>query len=117
MNLAVHHLAVLVSDLGRSQSFYSGVLGLPLHSRQEGRSVWLTLSHGVLLMLELAAQADGHAAPMGWRCVALRIAKASRDEWRARLQEAGVTIERESLHTLYFRDPDGALVALSHYPE
>ena len=38
------------------------------------------------------------------------------EPWRARLAAAGCPVERESAFTLYVRDPDGALVALSHHP-
>jgi catechol 2,3-dioxygenase-like lactoylglutathione lyase family enzyme len=63
---------------------------------------------------DAATRAD--AAP-GWHCVALGIARADRDTWRARLAAAGHPVERESAYTLYARDPDGALVALSHWPD
>jgi hypothetical protein len=49
--------------------------------------------------------------------VALAVARAEREAWRARLAAAGHPVERESAYTLYVRDPDGALVALSHWPD
>jgi hypothetical protein len=39
-----------------------------------------------------------------------------RGAWRARLMGAGVTIEAETEHSLYFRDPDGRRLAVSTYP-
>jgi hypothetical protein len=36
--------------------------------------------------------------------------------WRQRLEASGVVIERETDYTFYFRDPDGTLLALSHFP-
>jgi hypothetical protein len=127
----VHHVAVVVRDLAKSEAFYSGVLGLPVVRRwadEAGRprSVWLGLGEGAFLAVELApeamrggaygegAKADG--AP-GWHCVALAIAPGEREEFRERLRRAGSPVERESPFTLYARDPDGALVALSHYPD
>jgi hypothetical protein len=49
--------------------------------------------------------------------VALAIARSEREAWRLRLAAAGHPVERESPYTLYVRDPDGALVALSHWPD
>lgn len=119
---AVHHLAIVVADLDRAEAFYAGVLGLEVTTRhvdEEGapRAVWLRLGGG-FLALERAGRAEPvrvDAAP-GLHCVALAIAAASRTAWRTHLLTAGYSVERESPFTLYFRDPDGCLVALSHHP-
>jgi len=123
--MAIHHLAVVVRDLGRAEAFYSGVLGLPVQRRHDDetgqpRAVWLDLGAGAFLALERAELPDARlradAAP-GWHCVALAIGRGERASWRARLAAAGHPVERESAYTLYLRDPDGALVALSHWPD
>jgi glyoxylase I family protein len=117
---AVHHVAILVHDLGRSEAFYAGVLGMPVrirHTDDAGnpRSVWLDLSDGAFLAIE---KGDGERPALrGWHCVALSIARADREAWRTLLEARGFPIERETAFTLYARDPDGALVALSHYPD
>ncbi|WP_437289989.1 VOC family protein [Sorangium sp. So ce406] len=122
-SLSVHHLAVVVRDLGRAEAFYAGVLGLPVVRRwtdESGapRSVWLELGGGAFLAVERAA-VDGPTradeAP-GWHCVALGITPSEREAWRRRLAARGVAIERESAYSMYARDPEGNLVALSHYP-
>ena len=122
---AVHHLAVVVVDLARAEAFYGGVLGLPVGRRHDDeagrpRAVWLELGDGAFLAVERAELPDGahraDAAP-GWHCVALAITRGEREAWRARLATAGHPVERESVYTLYVRDPDGALVALSHWPD
>jgi glyoxylase I family protein len=124
MTLALHHLAVVVADLGAAEAFYANVLGLPLLRRLTDdsgrpRSFWLGLGQGAFLAVEKATddaprRTDGAT---GWHCVALAIEPAERDAWRARLLATGHTVERESPYTIYTRDPDGNLVALSHHPE
>ncbi len=119
-----HHLAVCVTDLDRAEAFYSGVLGLPVTRRWEDgagrpRSIWLELGGGAFLAVE-RAEAHGprrdDRAP-GWHCVALSIERGLREAWREHLARAGHPVERESAYTLYLRDPEGAWVALSHYPD
>lgn len=124
MSLAVHHIAVLVADLARAERFYVDVLGCEVERRWDDdrgapRSVWVSLGNGAFLALELCSTpspARRSDAP-GWHCVALGIAPSDRATWRGRLREHGVTLERESAFTLYFRDPDENLVGLSHWPE
>lgn len=124
--LSVHHLAVTVRDLTRAERFYGGVLGLSVMTRwsdEEGapRSIWFELGGGAFLAVELAkghAEADSSARlGAGWHCVAFAIDKRERASFRARLEEAGFPVERESDYTLYTRDPEGNLIGLSHYPD
>jgi catechol 2,3-dioxygenase-like lactoylglutathione lyase family enzyme len=124
-HLAVHHLAVVVRDLARAEAFYGGVVGLPVERRWTDdlgapRSVWLSLGGGAFLAVERASpELPARPAPdlPGWHCVALAIAAGERDALRARLGAAGFPVERETAFTLYTRDPEGNLVAFSHYPE
>jgi hypothetical protein len=86
------------------------------------RSVWLSLGEGAFLAVERAGAPqpppDGSAPDRpGWHCVALAIPRGERDAWRSRLAAGGAPVERESPFTLYARDPEGNLVALSHYPD
>jgi catechol 2,3-dioxygenase-like lactoylglutathione lyase family enzyme len=121
MPLTVHHLAVLVRDLDRAEAFYADVLGLPVIARHDDeagrpRAVWLGLDGGAFLAIEKAGAAAPGAGAPGWHCVALTIPLGEREPWRTRLMAAGHPVERETRYTLYARDPDGALVALSHHP-
>lgn len=122
MPLALHHLAVVVRDLARAEAFYVGVLGLPVDRRWNDdhgahRSTWVRLAGGFLALERAAAEGPtrSDAAP-GFHCLALEIPPEERETWRRRLTAAGHAIERESAYTLYFRDPDGHLVGLSHFP-
>ena len=119
----VHHLAVLCTDLARSEAFYVGVLGLGVLKRYRSddgahRSTWVSVGQTCFLALERADREAGRRAETGagWHCVVLTIPPAEREAWRTRLTAAGHPIERETHFTLYVRDPDGALVGLSHYP-
>lgn len=122
--LSLHHLAITVVDLALAERFYAGVLGLPVERRWADaagapRSIWLGLGAGAFLAVERVA-GDVDARPLdgaGWHCVALGIEPAARASWRSRLAEAGFPVERDSDFTLYVRDPEQNLVALSHYPD
>ncbi|MFN7954278.1 MAG: VOC family protein [bacterium] len=121
--LCVHHVAVVVARLPRAERFYRDVLGLKVVKRwtDEGgrsRSVWLELGNGAFLAVERAGQSRPvrkDEAP-GWHCVAFAIEPAARERWRTRLERAGHPVFRETAFTLYVRDPDGNVVALSHHP-
>ena len=121
--MELHHLAVVVADLARAEKFYLEVLGLSLVRRWDDergvhRSTWVSLGSAFLAIERAGAAGPTRAdnAP-GHHCVALKIREKDRAEWRERLGAAGHSVERESPYTLYFRDPDGNLLALSHYPE
>ena len=117
MSLQLHHLALRVADCQRSASFYGGLLGLTERRRikeADGalRSVWLEAG-GVVLMLERSlrgAGADSGSAHL------LAFAVSDLAGWERRLQEAGLTVEDRTPHTLYLRDPDGHRVGLSTHP-
>ncbi|HET6436658.1 MAG TPA: VOC family protein [Anaeromyxobacter sp.] len=129
--LAFHHLAIQCADLSRCERFYREVLGLPVLRRwpmedpgAEGdRSVWLAVGgrEGAgFLALERARQPgeltpwrDGQA---GLHLVALEIAPQERQAWEDRLAAAGVDVVHRTRWTLYFRDPEGNRVGLTHYP-
>ena len=126
----VHHVAIAVRDLAGCEAFYASVLGLPVLRRwpaadgAEGdRSVWMDLGGGAFLALERASA--GGAAPArppvadaaGYLMIALRIARAARADWEARLAAAGVAVVDRTAYTLYIADPEGNRVGLSHWPE
>jgi glyoxylase I family protein len=122
--LSLHHLAITVVDLALAERFYAGVLGLPVERRWADaagapRSIWVGLGAGAFLAIErYSGDAGARAVDVpGWHCVALGIAVEARASWRERLADAGFPVERESDFTLYVRDPEKNLVALSHYPE
>jgi len=121
----LHHVALRCVDLERCVEFYRGVLGLEVLRRWPGegggeRSVWLSTGKG-FLALERASGPAGSGpfddAPAGWQVVALEIARSDRVAWEERLGGRGVTVARRSPFSLFFQDPEGNRVALSHWPE
>jgi glyoxylase I family protein len=132
----VHHLAIQVRDLASCERFYRDVLGLSLLRRwpaQEGagdRSVWLNLGDGSGTFLALETVADeGIEGPSGGAArnaetggpglgfFALRIRRDQRPTWEQRLAAADVAIVHRTAYTIYFCDPEGNRLGLSHYPD
>ncbi len=120
----VHHVAVVVADLEGARRFYVDLLGLREIRRwndadEKWRSIWCALGAGAFLAIERAE----HQVPRrddgspGFHCLALGIRPDERETWRQRFERAGVKVFRESLYTLYVRDPDGNIVGLSHFPD
>jgi glyoxylase I family protein len=136
-----HHLAIKVRDLGAAERFYVGVLGLSVARRWPStatiagsngeRALWLPLDPsdpgGTFLALEVTgagvADAADHDAGSpraerpGHHLVAFRIHRSQRDACEARLAAAGVAITHRTDYTIYFSDPEGNRLGLSHYPD
>lgn len=115
----IHHVALTVSDLDLVEDFYRQVLGLPFVTHQfddEGRkrSAWFAIGQTVL-MLELDSENKNHSNHLGWHLVALPIAQEERAAWIEKLLSHGVAISKETENSIYFYDPEGNHLALSHY--
>jgi len=119
--LTILETALYAEDLAAAESFYGGLLGLPVLGRVEGRHVFFRAAGGILLLFNPAATAIGGSNPAlpvpthgaqgpGHLCFA-----ASRDEiarWHAAFTAAGIAIEAEfdwpgGARSLYIRDPAG----------
>lgn len=130
MPLALHHVAVQCADLDRCERFYREVLGLPVlrrWPREEGgdRSVWLSVGEGSDTGFIALERADAALAPerRAWRdgkpglhLLALRIAPSERRAWEDRLDGAGVLVVHRTRWTIYFHDPEGNRIGLTHHP-
>ena len=112
--MRIHHLAFRTRDLARLEAFYAGALGLPVRERHGDRSVWLGVGDAIL-MLERAEVGEPDVPPGSMDFVAFDVEKDARIGYLARLAEAGVAVEHQTEFTLYFRDPDGRRVGISHY--
>jgi catechol 2,3-dioxygenase-like lactoylglutathione lyase family enzyme len=122
---AVLESSLYVSDLTRAIAFYQDVLGLrKMDEFPGGRGAAFQVGAGpsVLLLFDAELTLKGGLFPLhgasGPGHVALRVEADEMDSWRKRLQEHGVTIEREltfrnSPPSLYFRDPDNNSIELA----
>lgn len=126
-----HHLALQAHDTEALAAFYRDVLGLTeqaVHRREDGsvRAVWLSLGEGFLAVEAVEGQPLG-AGPggadrafkndrPGYHLLSLRISRDDRAAILAELARAGVAVEHQSRWTVYFRDPEGNRVGLSHHP-
>lgn len=112
--MKLHHIALKVKDLSLCEKFYRDVLKLPLAKQEKsnaGRSVWFQLSE-TILMIEREETTKSNDS-----LVALEISADERESRKKRLQTHGVVIEKETPYSLYFSDPEGNKLALSHHPQ
>ena len=115
--LRVLETALYASDLDAAETFYTGVLGLEVIGRMEGRHVFFRCGDGVLLVFDPAAtsawrgSAPAHGAT-GPGHMAFAASGDDLEAWRTRLANAGVEIEAAVVwpngsRSLYVRDPAG----------
>jgi catechol 2,3-dioxygenase-like lactoylglutathione lyase family enzyme len=112
--MRIHHIAMRTTRIDALERFYVGVLGLKAVRRDGERSVWLSAGDA-LVMLERAEDGEP-AVPRGsMELVAFAVDASEMPERRRVLARAGIVVEARTAFTIYFRDPDGRRVALSHY--
>jgi glyoxylase I family protein len=120
----LHHVAISAGKAGVEAvaAFWREVVGLAeltQHRRDDGslRAVWLELTPGAGTAGGfLAVEAEDPKRALGPAMVALRIERTSRDGVLAQLAARGVAVEHQSRWTVYFSDPAGNRVGLSHHP-
>ncbi len=125
MQAGFHHLAIKTHRVEELSAFYRAALRRKEQKRWfeesgELRSAWLKLSPGILMIEKSSsqeAQLSPEADPPGFFLLALNISPQEKPSWRKHLKSLSITIESETAYTLYFRDPEGNRLALSHYPE
>ncbi len=118
---SLHHLALGSVDPDGLARFYVDVLQLRevmRHHYDDGsvRSVWLDLGGPILMIehVELSLRDDRAMRP-GLFLLAVGIDDDDREEWEARLADAGSPVEDRTRYTSYARDPEGNRFALSSY--
>ncbi len=120
--LDILETCLYVDDLVAAESFYSLVLGLVVHSRQEERHVFFRCGRGMLLLFNpdnsgLPGDIPSHGAH-GPGHVAFAANEAELPAWRKHLEAHGVSIEKVVAwpgggQSLYFRDPAGNSLELA----
>ncbi|MGB0037003.1 MAG: VOC family protein [Candidatus Acidiferrales bacterium] len=120
---AVLESSLYVKDLDRAVAFYRHVLGLRLIDEfQEGRGAAFMVGPTILLLFEAAKTRAKQHFPShgaeGQGHVAFRVEPSELEDWRRRLKEHKVAIEKELAFgdqppSIYFRDPDGNLLELA----
>lgn len=118
---AIVETAIYVDDLDAAEAFYRDVLGLEVVGKESGRHVFFRVGDGVLLAFVPEATLKGDMLPphgaRGPGHFALGVRAESPDEWRWRLEQHGIAVEKEVTwprggRSLYFRDPAGNSVEL-----
>jgi len=86
------------------------------------RSLWLSVGSGEEFIALEACDVDRLPTPFrdphgGLHLLALRIPAKDRSRWERHLQQKGVEVVHRTRWTIYFRDPEGNRIGLSHYPD
>lgn len=105
-----------VLDLPAAEEFYTEILGLTLHSKLEGRHVFLRCGDHMVLLFDAKVTAVSAGGPTdapthgtsGEGHLAFAVLDREIDRWKQHLVENGVEIEKE-IHSrggrsIYFRD-------------
>lgn len=112
--MRVHHIAFRTHDLPRLERFYVQVLRFSVKTRLGQRSVWLDAGDAIL-MLEKASPDEPGIPPNSMEFVAFAIRPGERTPILDRLEALGIAVEHRTEYTIYFRDPDGRRVGVSHF--
>lgn len=111
----VHHLALRTDDVQTLAAFYERIVGLSVERRNLPRSIWLRAGE-TLVMVEARGEDEPRVDARSLELIAFSCRASERAVATSRLAAGGVSVEEETAFTLYFRDPDGRRIALSHYP-
>jgi catechol 2,3-dioxygenase-like lactoylglutathione lyase family enzyme len=118
---AVLEAALYVDDLERAEDFYGRILGLEFISRMAGRHVFFRCGQVIVLLFNAEATRIASAnialpVPMhgasGAGHLCFRAESSEIDQWKNKLEAAGVDIEADFFwpnggRSIYFRDPSG----------
>lgn len=112
----LNHIALYVTSLGKSTSFYQNIIGLdtipePFH---DGKHTWFSIGQGHLHLIEGAVEPVKHP-----RNTHVCFSVPSLEEFIVGLDKAGInysnwpgtskspTVRADGIKQIYFQDPDG----------
>jgi catechol 2,3-dioxygenase-like lactoylglutathione lyase family enzyme len=125
--LRVLESCLYATDLDAAERFYSDVIGLELHAREDGRHVFFRCADGMVLIFNpehtsaVRTSVAGAELPLhgtrGAGHLAFAVEESDIAAWRSHLEHRGVEIESEVRWpqggtSLYVRDPAGNSVEL-----
>ena len=108
------------SDQARTAAFYGDLLGMRLLDQEPGRSLFYRAGDSVFLLFRGDRTREGGSLPphgaRGPIHTCFRVPPERYDDWRAWIEERGVTILRDVQwnpgRSFYFEDPDGNLLEI-----
>jgi len=110
--LGIHHASLLITDIGASKNFYSGVLGMSVDDNRpdlDFPGLWLKVGEQQihLLLLDRTSDGTGHCHP--GRDAHTAVSVRSLDPVISTLESADIpyTMSRSGRRALFCRDPDG----------
>lgn len=115
------HFAIYVTDLNRSEKFYSEFLGMEIHARIGAEQTLLKCGDTLLALfvkpdLKTPVEPDATSSPLGRVHFAVDVSK---EDWQGALQElqtAGIpkseNIDWGDHNCFYITDPDGNLIEI-----
>jgi catechol 2,3-dioxygenase-like lactoylglutathione lyase family enzyme len=116
------HVALSVTDLQRSASFYADVLGLERAHDEWHEPVFMVAEGtGLALFSEGSHPPSGDPdakPPARMLHVAFRVDRGSFEAAQAELAERGIEVsfsDHGAAHSIYFEDPDGHKLELTTY--
>mgnify|MGYP001614566942 CR=1 FL=1 len=116
--LGIRHVALKVSDLERSERFYTGALGYRVEWRPDRDNVYLTRDADNLALHRDPAAGRGALDHFG---IVLKRPEDV-DAWAAHLKAHGVSTlkdpktHRDGARSFYAQDPDGIIVQFLYHP-
>jgi catechol 2,3-dioxygenase-like lactoylglutathione lyase family enzyme len=126
--LRVLESCLYATDLDAAERFYTQVIGLAKHAREDGRHVFFRSSEGMVLVFNPAHTSTvcttiaGALLPLhgtrGAGHLAFAVSESDIPAWRSHLERCGVEVESEVRWpqggtSLYVRDPAGNSIELA----
>ncbi len=122
-SLGLRHVALNVKDPQKSKAFYIQVLGMQVDWEPDPDNVYLTREGQDNLALHRAAEAPGNTNQTLDHFGFFAADYASLESWYRHVQTLGIKPEKElrthrdGSSSFYFKDIDGILIQILHYPK